>query len=477
MEPELELKAAPDADNTEADVSEAALGEAEGEEEEEKAPMTEAGPQEQNGAVKLKIPEEDEEPEVQFTGLSKEELLRVAGTPGWRRTRWALLVFFWLSWLGMLAAAVLIILKAPPCRPLPSLNWWNEAPLFRVRSIQNFSSSGDIKGVEQRLDHLLQLKVKGLVLGPIHVAPKDDPMNLSFQEVSKESGSLDQMKSLLTAAHKKNLFLVLDLSPNYGGSDVWFSNSSISSVTERLKLALVFWLTLGVDGVKLDSVDQVLTQVPSQWNDIRAIVQNWTDSRPHKRLLLGSSLLSSPSEVSVLMGEAGVDLLMSPVLAARLDATERAQTAQLLSSGSGSGPVQPLWSLESEEQCVYSELLLLLTLPGTALIQSGDEGGAAAQNQTQASPSCLPLLSSLSSLRSKERSLKFGDFLVLSNSSSVLVYLRSWDQSPRFLVLINSSPEVIFSSNATVLPPKTEVELKKVQLGPGESALLQLQHG
>ncbi|CAB1416288.1 unnamed protein product [Pleuronectes platessa] len=36
---------------------------------------------EKNGSVKLKIPEEAPE-EVKFTGLSKEELLRVAGTPG-----------------------------------------------------------------------------------------------------------------------------------------------------------------------------------------------------------------------------------------------------------------------------------------------------------------------------------------------------------------------------------------------------------
>lgn len=36
---------------------------------------------EKNGALKLKIQEEEEE--VKFTGLTKEELLRVAGTPGW----------------------------------------------------------------------------------------------------------------------------------------------------------------------------------------------------------------------------------------------------------------------------------------------------------------------------------------------------------------------------------------------------------
>lgn len=82
---------AADADATEADVSEADLDQ----EEQEKQPMTGGGDrtedavsagreavvaEEKNGSVKLKIPEEPEE--VKFTGLNKEELLRVAGTPG-----------------------------------------------------------------------------------------------------------------------------------------------------------------------------------------------------------------------------------------------------------------------------------------------------------------------------------------------------------------------------------------------------------
>lgn len=47
----------------------------------EKQPMAGDCPSlsgEKNGSVKLKIPDED----VTFTGLSKEELMKVAGTPG-----------------------------------------------------------------------------------------------------------------------------------------------------------------------------------------------------------------------------------------------------------------------------------------------------------------------------------------------------------------------------------------------------------
>lgn len=46
----------------------------------EKQPMTGDGQAaaEKNGSVKLKVPED----EVAFTGLSKDELMKVAGTPG-----------------------------------------------------------------------------------------------------------------------------------------------------------------------------------------------------------------------------------------------------------------------------------------------------------------------------------------------------------------------------------------------------------
>lgn len=47
------------------------------------------------------------------------------------------------------------------------------------------------------------MKVKGLLIGPIHVAPADDALGLRFEEVSSESGTLDQFKDLVHAAHKK----------------------------------------------------------------------------------------------------------------------------------------------------------------------------------------------------------------------------------------------------------------------------------
>ena len=58
-------------------------------------------------------------------------------------------------------------------------------------------------GLEQRIKGLSELKVKGLVVGPIHVAPADDAESLRLEEISPTAGNLEQFKSFTKAAHKK----------------------------------------------------------------------------------------------------------------------------------------------------------------------------------------------------------------------------------------------------------------------------------
>lgn len=57
----------------------------------------------------------------------------------WVRTRWVLLVLFWLGWVGMLAGAIVIIIQAPRCKPIPEMHWWNEGPLYQISDIEAFS--------------------------------------------------------------------------------------------------------------------------------------------------------------------------------------------------------------------------------------------------------------------------------------------------------------------------------------------------
>lgn len=102
------------------------------------------------------------------------------------------------------------------------------------------------------------------------------------------------------------------------------------------------------------------------------------------RVLIGVTDRSSAEDVSALLSSTGVDLLISRVLRpGNTDATERAQSVQHLYSSHS--PTKLAWSLGGRAEghlaspvgpaLVKLSQLLLLTLPGTPVINYGDEIG------------------------------------------------------------------------------------------------------
>ncbi|XP_030638338.1 solute carrier family 3 member 2b [Chanos chanos] len=464
---------------------------------------------EKNGSVMLKIPEENE---TKFTGLSKEELLKVAGTPGWVRARWALLILFWIGWLGMLAAAIVIIVQAPPCKPIPALNWWNLGSMYQVGDVNAFTESPGLAGLEKKIDRLYQMKVKSLVVGPIHVAPVDQAEDLNFQEIASEFGSMSQFKTLVEAMKKKSMSVVLDLTPNYHGADPWYSNMTIPDVGEKLKVALVYWMEKGVDGFQFSGVDHLSSQFPMLWSEIKVIVQN--SSTDTKKALIGVTEHASAPVVSDLLNSTGVNLLLSGVL----------RSSPSAASGSGQA-IQQLYSTQDQRQLAWNfgdrvqghlaslasstmvkfNQLLLLTLPGIPVFNYGDEIGLEdeldtkfpkmlwaapddANKTSQDMKSLFEFFKKASEYRWKERSLLYGDYRPVFGSPKALAYVRSWDQSTRFVAAFNwdSDPvkmalkgedlqdtaKVLLSTD-TRLSADTEVKLAELELGPGQAVLMQ----
>ncbi|XP_062391952.1 solute carrier family 3 member 2b [Sardina pilchardus] len=503
--------------STEVDMKDVELNEVE----QEKQPMTagDAGngdassptSTEKNGAVKVKMADETE---TKFTGLSKDELLKVAGTPAWVRTRWALLILFWLGWFGMLAGAIGIIIQAPRCKPLPEMNWWNQGALYEIGDVQAFSENLD--GLKQKIDALAQLKVKGLLVGPIHKSTNDvNELDLNTVSVA---GSLTQFEALLDAAHKKSINVVLDLTPNYLGEQPWFDD--MMTVANKLKVALVHWQKLKVDGFKFSGIERVIAVQPAVWEELRAQVQNGTDEK--KGVLIGVTEKSSPEEVGALLNSSGVDLLLSGVLRAsgRSGIQVAGAAEQLLGA---QNQTKLAWNVGERKQghlasLVGGELvklnqMLLLTMPGTPVFNYGDEIGledqvankfpqmiwdkpedaetlnGTAKEELDERVALRSYFKSLSELRSKERSLLHGDFVALHSSNSSLAYLRSWDQSQRYVAAFNWGPDAVTLSlahdqlpaQATVevstdpeqLAPKSPVDLKALVLGANQAVLLQ----
>lgn len=58
-------------------------------------------------------------------------------------------------------------------------------------------------GVDEKLDYLNQMKVKGLILGPIHTVQADQSNTLELTSINPEFGTESDLQTLLDRAHRK----------------------------------------------------------------------------------------------------------------------------------------------------------------------------------------------------------------------------------------------------------------------------------
>ncbi|XP_068922279.1 amino acid transporter heavy chain SLC3A2 [Petaurus breviceps papuanus] len=509
--------------DTEVDVAEVDMKEVElNELEPEKQPMNAAAPPaaasgaEKNGVVKVKVADDEAElaaaaSAAKFTGLSKEELLKVAGSPGWVRTRWALLLLFWLGWLGMLAGAVVIIVQAPRCRELPVQRWWHQGALYRIGALKAFqgqpsNANASLAGLKAHLDYLSTLKVKALVLGPIHKNLEDDLARTDLLQIDPSMGSQEEFTQLLETAKKKNIQIILDLTPNYQSQSSWFLKNESEEVNGKMKEALSFWLKAGVSGIQVHDI-QKLTDAASflsQWN-------NLTHSISDDRVLIAGTGASDLSEILSLLND--TDLLSSSYLE---DFERRSSGKELKESVdnylSATGGRWCSWTYSQAGHLasyVPAHLLrlyhlLLFTLPGTPIFSYGDEIGLQAatlpgqpaeapimlwdektlgpsesvnlnmtvQGQNNDPTSLLALFRKLSDSRGKERSLLHGDFVVLPTQDDLFAYVRYWDQNERFVTVLNLGP----TSQEVELKMPPGASSQKLEL-PQKAALVLSTHG
>ncbi|CAJ1086386.1 F2 cell-surface antigen heavy chain-like [Xyrichtys novacula] len=480
----------------------------------EKQPMTSDG-QEKNGGIKPEVPQA----RAPFTGLTKEELMKVADTPGWVRTRWALLILFWVVLVSMLIAVIVITLKAPRCKPIPDINWWIEGPLYQISDVEAFSEG--IEGVEAKLDEISRLRVKGLVLGPFHTLQDDQPNTLNLEEIDPAYGTESGLTNVLNKAHKKGISVVLDLTPNYRGEDSWFSSSVENELMNRVKAAAEYWLQFGFDGIKISDFNVASSSI--EWLELQAAVQGNRTDDTKKKALIGVVTSVSAEDVNQLINTTGVDLLLSDLLD-KSGGKERIKAMDILSSMQGSvgwglGAAQNN-QLSKSTSLIRLYQLLLFTMPGTPVFTYGDEIGL--NTQGAASPKMIwdiekklleladavnetaeaewkehvtikKWFKSLSDLRGKERSLLHGDYYSLYSADSSIAFLRIWDQSDRYITAVNwgTTPEkltfTLTPTEGVELPEKAKVQLStdenlkvdssvsldSITLGPGQAVLLQ----
>jgi len=112
----------------------------------------------------------EEQTKTRFTGYKRDELLEIANQPKWKRARMFLFIFFWIIWVVLLAAAILLVINAPKCKPLPEQKWYHDTALYKMDP--KVLSNNGLEGVTENVKYLKNLKSSILMTNMLTVDPK-----------------------------------------------------------------------------------------------------------------------------------------------------------------------------------------------------------------------------------------------------------------------------------------------------------------
>ncbi|MFT3893277.1 MAG: alpha-glucosidase [Anaerolineales bacterium] len=118
---------------------------------------------------------------------------------------------------------------------MSNLKWWQTAVFYQIypRSFAdgNGDGIGDFRGMTEKLDYLKDLGVDAVWLSPHFPSPNwDCGYDISdYVGVAPEYGTLDEFKTFLAEAHKRDIRVILDLVLNHTSDEhAWFLESKSS---------------------------------------------------------------------------------------------------------------------------------------------------------------------------------------------------------------------------------------------------------
>merc|ERR1711936_171114 len=170
---------------------------------------------------------EKEKEEEGFKGLSKEELMQFANDPFWVKLRWVLFILFWIIWVAMLVASIVIIIYAPKCPSPEAKQWWQKGPVYKS-TVGGFTDLNgdkvtDLQDVKENLDYLV-----GAGVGSLYLTSVLSPNNL--EQVKQEYGTMEDWKSLSNSLQERGLRMIVDFVPTSTSENhMWFEEAQANN--------------------------------------------------------------------------------------------------------------------------------------------------------------------------------------------------------------------------------------------------------
>ncbi len=110
--------------------------------------------------------------------------------------------------------------------------WWKKSVVYQIYPKSFYDANGDgigdLQGIIQKLDYLVELGIDVLWLNPIYRSPQvDNGYDISnYHEIEPELGTMADFNELLAKAHEKGLKIILDLVVNHTSDQhPWFKQA------------------------------------------------------------------------------------------------------------------------------------------------------------------------------------------------------------------------------------------------------------
>lgn len=119
-------------------------------------------------------------------------------------------------------------------------HWWKECVFYQIypRSFQdsNGDGMGDLRGIINRIDHLVDMGIGAIWLGPVFKSPNDDMgYDISdYQDIMEMFGTMADWEELRDKLHENGIKILVDLVVNHTSDEhPWFIEARKSKDNEK----------------------------------------------------------------------------------------------------------------------------------------------------------------------------------------------------------------------------------------------------
>jgi len=150
--------------------------------------------------------------------------------------------------------------------------WWKHGVIYQIypRSFMdsNGDGVGDLQGIIDRLDYVVELGIDAIWISPIFASPMADfGYDVSdYTAIHPMFGDMSTFERLLAAAHERNLHIVLDFVPNHTSDQhPWFIESRSSH--DNRKRDWYIWKDAKPDGSSPNNWEAIFGGPAWEWDE------------------------------------------------------------------------------------------------------------------------------------------------------------------------------------------------------------------